>query len=159
MKTAPIFKCIDLALPSIRKWKQEGLTVAFTNGCFDLLHKGHVDYLSKSSALADKLIIGLNSDESVKRLKGIGRPIQSEISRGSILAALRSVSAVIIFDEEIPLRMIKMIRPDVIIKGGDYKEVEMIGRTYVHSYGGKAIIVPFEKGYSTSGIIEKIKNF
>ncbi|MDG2450036.1 MAG: D-glycero-beta-D-manno-heptose 1-phosphate adenylyltransferase [Saprospiraceae bacterium] len=153
-----IYNNVDHALPIIQKWKSKKQKVAFTNGCFDILHKGHVEYLQKSKSKVDRLIVGINSDYSVRLLKGNTRPIQDQNSRASIIAALSSVDMVIIFDEKTPFELIIKISPAVIIKGGDYSEEEMIGREHVLSYGGEVMIIPFEQGYSTSGIIEKIKN-
>jgi len=155
---APIFKSLEESIGVISQWNSEKQKIAFTNGCFDLLHKGHVDYLTKSASHGDKLIVGLNSDISIKKIKGKHRPIQSEISRAAILSSIKGIDMVVLFDEETPLKVIKAIRPDIIIKGGDYTVEEMIGREFVMEYGGKCEIIPFTKGYSTSDIIIKIKS-
>ncbi|MCP3921834.1 MAG: bifunctional D-glycero-beta-D-manno-heptose-7-phosphate kinase/D-glycero-beta-D-manno-heptose 1-phosphate adenylyltransferase HldE [Desulfobacterales bacterium] len=142
----------------IKSWKTCGQKVVFTNGCFDLLHPGHVDLLHKSRALGDRLIIGLNSDDSVRRLKGSERPILSEQDRGSILSALGCVDLVVVFGEDTPLNLIENLQPDILIKGADYKMNEVVGREIVESYGGKVALVPLLKGHSTTGIAEKVKS-
>ncbi len=142
----------------IKSWKTCGQKVVFTNGCFDLLHPGHVDLLHKSRALGDRLIIGLNSDDSVRRLKGKERPILSEQDRGSILSALGCVDLVVVFGEDTPLNLIENLQPDILIKGADYKMNEVVGREIVESYGGKVALVPLLKGHSTTGIAEKVKS-
>ncbi|MEE3037423.1 MAG: D-glycero-beta-D-manno-heptose 1-phosphate adenylyltransferase [Bacteroidota bacterium] len=136
----------------------ENQTIVFTNGCFDLLHLGHIDYLTKASRLGSKLIVGLNSDKSVKELKGTSRPIQCEKSRASILAALECVDAVVLFDEQTPLEIIRKIKPDVLVKGADYAIHEIIGGELVLKNGGLVKTIPFLEGYSTSNIIDKIQN-
>lgn len=136
--------------------KKEKKTIVFTNGCFDLIHLGHIDYLSKAADLGDFLIIGLNSDKSVQHLKGTGRPIQDQISRQMQLAAFSFVNAVVLFNEETPYDLINIIKPDILVKGGDYKAKEVVGVDIVKVYGGKVVILPFVKGYSTSAIEMKI---
>ena len=131
--------------------------IVFTNGCFDILHAGHVRYLSQAKDLGDVLIVGLNTDDSVKRLKGADRPINKWLDRATVLSALSAVDFVIGFDEETPIELIKKIRPSVITKGGDYKIEEMIGKGYVESYGGKVIILPYLAGHATMDLIRKIK--
>lgn len=131
--------------------------IVFTNGCFDILHAGHVRYLSQAKDLGDVLIVGLNTDDSVKRLKGADRPINKWLDRATVLSALSAVDFVIGFDEETPIELIKKIRPSVITKGGDYKIEEMIGKGYVESYGGKVIILPYLAGHATTDLIRKIK--
>lgn len=135
---------------------QAGDKVVFTNGCFDLLHRGHVDYLSKAADLGDVLIIGVNADVSVKRLKGEHRPLQDEASRAEILAALTFVSAVVIFEEDTPLNLIQTVKPDVLVKGGDYTIETVVGATEVMQAGGRVELIPFLEGYSTTGIEQKI---
>jgi rfaE bifunctional protein nucleotidyltransferase chain/domain len=152
-----IFENINSALPIIEKWKAENLKLALTNGCFDLFHKGHVDYLKFSSAKADRLIVGLNSDISVKKIKGNDRPIQDQLSRATVLSSNMFVDMVILFDDSTPINLIKAINPHIIIKGGDYEVEEMIGKDYVNGYGGQILITPFVEGYSSSLIIDKIK--
>jgi rfaE bifunctional protein nucleotidyltransferase chain/domain len=131
--------------------------VVFTNGCFDLLHRGHVEYLEKASNAGDILIIGLNSDQSTNRLKGKGRPIMPQEDRAYILASLASVDYVSIFDEDTPLDLIKVVKPDVLIKGSDYNLDEIVGRDFVEQNGGKVLTIPLVPERSTTDIINKIK--
>ena len=131
----------------------QGLKVVFTNGCFDILHRGHVEYLSKASDMGDVLVVGLNTDASVKRLKGEGRPINDEQARALVLASLSFVDAVVLFDEDTPYELIKAIRPDVLVKGADYKPEEIVGCDIVTSYGGKVETVPLVEGYSTTQLL------
>ncbi|MDY6084846.1 MAG: D-glycero-beta-D-manno-heptose 1-phosphate adenylyltransferase [Dialister sp.] len=140
-------------LAQIALWRQRKETIVFTNGCFDILHRGHVTYLRQAASLGAHLIIGLNSDESVKRLKGEERPILSERDRAFMLEALAFVDGVIIFSEDTPEKILSRIRPDVLVKGGDYKKEDVAGR----EYAGRVEILPLVKGYSTTNIIEKIK--
>jgi rfaE bifunctional protein nucleotidyltransferase chain/domain len=137
--------------------REQNKKIVFTNGCFDILHRGHIEYLTKAKEFGDVLIVGLNSDTSVKRLKGKDRPINSESDRARILDALKPVDYVVIFEEDTPLRLIQMVKPDVLVKGGDYKVEEIVGSEYVMSYGGKVEIIPFVEGKSTTKIIQKIK--
>lgn len=139
-------------------WQQNGEKVAFTNGVFDLLHLGHVDYLAKTKALADRLVVGVNSDASSRRLgKGPTRPIQDERSRALILAGLKSVDAVCLFDEDTPFELIRAISPDVLAKGGDYKLEQIAGHDLVLANGGQVKVIPFLPGYSTTAIERKIR--
>lgn len=138
-------------------WKTIGEKVVFTNGCFDLIHPGHVLYLEEAKALGDKLIVGLNSDASVKRLKGASRPIQNEMARSIVMAGLESVDAVVIFDEDTPEELIKTIRPDVLVKGGDWTVDQIVGGRFVESQGGMVRSLRFEDGFSTTNIVDKIK--
>jgi rfaE bifunctional protein nucleotidyltransferase chain/domain len=142
---------------SVIQEKSRGKKIVFTNGCFDILHKGHIHYLSAASELGDILVIGLNSDQSVKRLKGAGRPYQDQESRSLVLASLSFVSFVVIFEEETPYEIIKSIQPNVLVKGGDYKAEEIVGYDLVTSAGGEVKIIEFVVGYSSSAIINKIK--
>jgi rfaE bifunctional protein nucleotidyltransferase chain/domain len=142
----------------IQWWRLINKTIAFTNGVFDILHEGHIEVLSKAASFADILIVGVNSDASVKRLKGTGRPINNEQSRSIILASLIMVDAVIVFNEDTPLQLIKNIMPDVLIKGGDYTPETIVGAREVTNNGGVVKIIPLEAGFSSTGIIEKIKN-
>lgn len=130
--------------------------IVFTNGCFDLLHQGHIDYLAKARSLGDMLIIGLNTDNSIKRLKGNSRPIQDEQSRALILASLLFVDYVVMFDEDTPYNLIKKINPDVLVKGADYKKEDIVGYDIVELNGGKVMTLNYLEGYSTSNIIRKI---
>ena len=151
-------KVCDLASLQARvdRWKSVGLTVVFTNGCFDLLHAGHVTYLEAARKTGDRLVLGLNTDRSVSALKGPSRPVIDEQDRARVLAALEAVDAVILFDEDTPLQLINTIRPDVIVKGNDYREDQVVGGAEVKSWGGKVKLIPIVPGRSTSGIIEKL---
>ena len=140
-----------------REWKAAGQTVVFTNGCFDLLHKGHVHYLLEAARLGDRLVIGLNSDDSTTRLKGPGRPINDQDARAYVLGALRCVDAVVLFEEDTPLDLIRTLTPDILVKGGDYSEEDVVGGDHVRETGGKVIILPFLEGYSTTSIEQKIR--
>jgi D-beta-D-heptose 7-phosphate kinase/D-beta-D-heptose 1-phosphate adenosyltransferase len=145
-------------LQKIAQWKVLEKTVAFTNGVFDILHPGHIFSLSQAAKEADYLIVAINSDDSVKKLKGNERPINQQDSRSLILASLLIVDAVIIFEEETPLELINAIKPDVLVKGGDYAIEQIVGAKEVIANGGRVVINPVVEGYSTTGIIEKLKN-
>ncbi len=129
--------------------------IVFTNGCFDILHRGHVEYLAQAANLGSVLIIGLNSDNSVKRLKGENRPVQDEEGRAVVLASLAFVTHVVLFDEDTPYELINEIKPDILVKGSDYKEDEIVGADFVKAAGGKVVTIDFIEGYSTSKILEK----
>ena len=131
--------------------------VVFTNGCFDIIHRGHVEYLEEAKSLGDILIIGLNSDESVRRLKGPSRPINNEEDRARVLLGLKSVDGVVAFKEDTPLELIKMVKPDVLVKGGDWKVEDIVGHEFVIEGGGEVYSLPFREGCSTTNIIEKIR--
>lgn len=131
--------------------------VVFTNGVFDLLHPGHVDVLAQARALGDALVVGLNSDTSVRRLKGQERPVRTEAERAYVLAALRDVDAVVVFSEDTPQDLIRHLRPDVLVKGGDYTLETVVGRDDVEAWGGRVVIVPLRPGQSTTSIIEKLR--
>ena len=137
---------------------RENHELVFTNGCFDILHRGHIHLLTSAKELGDKLVIGLNTDESVKILKGENRPVKDEITRAEILASLAVVDFVILFNEETPSELIQQVKPDVLVKGGDYKVEEIVGYDVVSSYGGKICTIPFLDGFSSSSLIEKIEN-
>ena len=137
-------------------WRFLSKKIVFTNGCFDILHLGHIDYLSKAAEFGDVLIVGLNSDDSVRTIKGINRPINDENSRAKILASLGFVSAVILFDEDTPYNLINFVQPDVLIKGSDYKPEDIVGYDIVKAKGGEIETIDFLHGYSTSLIIDKI---
>jgi rfaE bifunctional protein nucleotidyltransferase chain/domain len=137
----------------IAMWRFQNKKVVFTNGCFDILHRGHIEYLSKARDLGDVLVVGLNTDSSVKRIKGENRPVQDEASRAQILASLRFVEAVILFDEDTPFELISMIKPDVLVKGGDYTEETIVGADIVKANGGQVVTIPLTAGYSTSRIL------
>lgn len=151
-------KNLDVMASIVEVEKGKGRKVVFTNGCFDLLHAGHVKYLQKARSFGDLLVLGLNSDASVRRLKGEKRPLIGEAERGHILAALDCVDFVVIFDEDTPLRLIEALKPHVLVKGGDYTPDRVVGREIVESYGGRVELVEFVDGKSTTGIIEKILN-
>lgn len=138
-------------------WKYMGLKTVFTNGCFDIIHLGHIDYLARAASLGGKLVIGLNTDASVSKLKGPNRPVQDEKSRALILAALQFVDAVILFDEETPKELISFLIPDILVKGSDYSIDQIVGADVVLNNGGRVETMDFVPGYSTSKIIEKIK--
>lgn len=138
-------------------WKYMGLKTVFTNGCFDIIHYGHIDYLARAASLGGKLVIGLNTDASVSKLKGPNRPVQDEKSRALILAALQFVDAVILFDEETPKELISFLIPDILVKGSDYSIDQIVGADVVLNNGGRVETMDFVPGYSTSKIIEKIK--
>ena len=148
----------ELLIKKIAIWRLKDQKIVFTNGCFDILHLGHIDYLSKAADLGDKLIVGVNTDSSVRSLKkGDSRPIQDENSRTMIMASLHVVSAVILFDEDTPYELIKLVQPDVLVKGADYKVEDMIGYDIVKSRGGEAKTIDYIPGYSTSEIEKKIR--
>ena len=138
-------------------WRREKQRIVFTNGCFDILHRGHVDYLAKAADLGNKLIIGVNTDASVSKLKGPHRPIQDQESRMLILASLTFVDAVILFDEPTPYELIKLVQPDILVKGSDYQVENIVGYDIVQAKGGKIKTIDFIPGYSTSAIESKIK--
>ena len=140
----------------IAMWRLLNNRIVFTNGCFDILHRGHIEYLSQANDKGTVLIIGLNSDASVKRIKGEGRPVQDEMSRALVLASLRFVDAVVLFDEDTPLELIKFIKPDILLKGGDYSEETIVGADFVRAHGGEVVTIPLTEGYSTSSIFKKI---
>ncbi len=149
---------IDNLQQQVRRWHLTNKTIAFTNGVFDILHEGHIKILSEAAYLADVLVVGINSDASVKRLKGSSRPVNGQHSRSLIMASLIMVDAVVIFEEDTPLEVIKVIMPDVLIKGGDYNLNTIVGAKEVMANGGRVEIVSLEEGFSTTGIIEKLKN-
>jgi rfaE bifunctional protein nucleotidyltransferase chain/domain len=143
--------------PELQKWRAEGKQIVFTNGCFDLLHLGHVDYLEKARALGDKLVVGLNTDASVKRLKGEERPLQDEMARTRIMASLLFVDAVVLFNEDTPYNLIKFVQPDILVKGDDYAPDTIVGADIVKARGGEVKTVTLVKGYSTTNIVGKIR--
>ena len=144
---------------TVQEWQKENQKVVFTNGCFDLLHLGHIDYLSKAKDLGTKLIVGVNSSESVSKLKGPSRPINSTESRATMLAAFEFIDLVIVFNEETPLNLISNLVPNILVKGGDYSFETIVGAKNVIKYGGAVKIIPFLKGYSTTNIVTKIQSF
>ena len=146
----------DEAVTWVNRVRADGGRVVFTNGVFDLLHPGHLRYLQQSRALGDALVVGVNSDRSVRAIKGENRPVTPEDERAEILAALSCVDIVVLFDEDTPYALIARLQPDVLVKGADWPEDAMIGRDIVEARGGRVVRVPFEAGYSTTSIIEKI---
>ena len=138
-------------------WRKEGKTIVFSNGCFDILHRGHVEYLSKAADLGDILIIGLNTDASVKRIKGPLRPFNDEKARAVVLAALEFVDAIMFFDEDTPYNLIKNVQPDVLVKGKDYKAEDIVGYDIVTNKGGKVETIELVEGFSTTNTINKMK--
>ena len=149
----------DQIAASARRWQAGGKTVVFTNGCFDLLHYGHIYYLADAKKLGDKLIVGLNSAASVRRLKGEHRPINDELTRLYLLAALEMVDAVVVFESDTPLDLICLISPDVLVKGGDWRIEQIVGSEFVLKNGGKVMSLPFVEGYSTTNIEAKIRSW
>ena len=151
-------KILDCAAMKIRvaNWRSQGYSIVFTNGCFDLLHKGHISYLAEAAELGDKLIIGVNADASVQELKGMDRPIKNLENRQFILASLESVDAVVAFEEETPIKLIEKAMPDFLVKGGDWQPDQIVGSELVLQNGGEVISLPFIEGHSTTNIIEKI---
>lgn len=139
-----------------RQWKDNGCRVVFTNGCFDLLHLGHVRLLEQARALGDLLVVGLNSDASVRGLKGEGRPLLPEAERAEVLAALACVDALTVFEEATPREVISALRPDVLVKGGDWQPGEIVGREEVEAAGGRVVVVSYLEGYSTSALLARI---
>jgi len=147
---------IDTLRKQLAMWKFQSDQIVFTNGCFDILHAGHITYLEQAASLGERLVIGLNSDESVKRLKGMSRPIMPHYDRALLLAALHCTDAIILFNEDTPENIIHQITPDILTKGGDYQINQIVGADFVKSYGGQVQTIPFVNGYSTSAIIDKI---
>lgn len=140
----------------IAQWNREGETIVFTNGCFDIIHKGHVMYLAKARNLGSKLIVGLNSDDSVRRLKGANRPVKEEESRAYTIAAFACVDLVIIFEDDTPLELIKTVSPHILVKGKDYEIHQIVGADFVISQGGVVQTIDFEEGFSSSNYINRI---
>jgi D-beta-D-heptose 7-phosphate kinase/D-beta-D-heptose 1-phosphate adenosyltransferase len=140
----------------VARWREQGLKVGFTNGCFDILHRGHVAYLAQARAWCDRLVVGLNSDRSVCALKGDGRPVNDLESRALVLGGMAAVDLVVPFDEDTPLALIETARPDVLIKGADYSREGVVGHELVESWGGEVKLAPIVEGYSTTAAIEKL---
>jgi D-beta-D-heptose 7-phosphate kinase/D-beta-D-heptose 1-phosphate adenosyltransferase len=161
MKSATLIpgKVVDRMelVQQVNRWKLLSKTIVFTNGCFDILHKGHLQVLTAAAGLGDMLVIGVNADASVKRLKGPERPVNDEGFRSLMLASLAMVDAVCVFDEDTPLELIAAVRPDVLVKGGDYQPDDIVGADIVRSGGGKVITIPLVEGYSTSDLIRRIR--
>jgi D-glycero-beta-D-manno-heptose 1-phosphate adenylyltransferase len=142
----------------LQEWRTQGQKIVFTNGCFDLLHLGHVDYLEKARQLGDKLVLGLNTDASISRIKGPSRPLQDEVSRARVMASLLFVDAVVLFNDDTPLELITAVQPDILVKGDDYTVEQIVGHEVVMAKGGEVKTVPLVKGYSTTKIVNKIEN-
>jgi D-beta-D-heptose 7-phosphate kinase/D-beta-D-heptose 1-phosphate adenosyltransferase len=141
---------------SLALWRQQGVRIGFTNGCFDLLHRGHIRLLAEARATCDRLVIGLNSDASTKRLKGQDRPINPAEGRAEVLAALEAVDLVVVFEEDTPLELIKRVRPAVLIKGADYKREDVVGREVVEAAGGRVVLVDLVPGQSTTNVVRRM---
>jgi D-beta-D-heptose 7-phosphate kinase/D-beta-D-heptose 1-phosphate adenosyltransferase len=135
----------------------QGRKIVFTNGCFDIIHSGHTEYLKQSRELGDILIVGLNSDDSVRRLKGEDRPLNKEEDRAEVLQSLKSVDIVVVFTEDTPFNLISEVMPDILVKGGDYKKQDIVGADIVEGHGGRVVVIPFVEGKSTTSLVEKIK--
>ncbi|MGN6492393.1 MAG: D-glycero-beta-D-manno-heptose 1-phosphate adenylyltransferase [Agriterribacter sp.] len=148
---------VDGIRHQVKRWKLLGKKIVFTNGCFDILHNGHIEILSQAAQSGDVLVIGVNADASVKRLKGSSRPVNNETFRSLMLASLTIVDAVVIFEEDTPLSLITEIEPDVLLKGGDYTIDQIVGAEEVIKSGGEVKIVPLVKGFSTTSLIQKIQ--
>ncbi len=157
MNTSDKIKSLQEASNEVKEWKKSRQKVVFTNGCFDLLHLGHVDYLEKARNLGDRLVVGLNTDSSVSRFKGPGRPLQDQNSRARIMAALQFVDLVVFFDEDTPLNLITELVPSILVKGSDYLAENIVGADVVKKNGGVVKTIDFVPGYSTTRIVEKIK--
>jgi D-glycero-beta-D-manno-heptose 1-phosphate adenylyltransferase len=142
---------------SLAIWKFQGKKIVFTNGCFDIMHRGHVEYLARAATYGNMLIVGLNTDTSVRKLKGKNRPLQDQESRALVLASMHYVDKVVLFEEETPYDLIRLVQPNVLIKGGDYLPTEIVGYDIVKAAGGKVVTIDFVDGYSTSAVIEKLK--
>jgi D-beta-D-heptose 7-phosphate kinase/D-beta-D-heptose 1-phosphate adenosyltransferase len=151
-KVATLAQAVD----EVGKWRRQGLRIGFTNGCFDLLHPGHVALMSQARAACDRLVVGLNSDASVRRLKGKGRPVQGEAARAAVLSSLASVDLVVIFPEDTPLNIIEAIKPDVLVKGADYTVETVVGAEQVHSWGGRVLLAELSPGHSTTATIKRM---
>lgn len=149
-------KSIDELKAKLDEWRLSGKKIVFTNGCFDVLHRGHIEYLAQASDMGDILIIGLNTDNSVKRLKGESRPVNDQHARSLLLAALSFVDAVTLFDEDTPFNLIKTIMPDILVKGGDYKKEDIVGHDIVEANGGMVVTIPLTEGYSSTNTINRM---
>jgi D-beta-D-heptose 7-phosphate kinase/D-beta-D-heptose 1-phosphate adenosyltransferase len=149
---------VDNVLPLVSEWRDRGLKVAFTNGCFDLLHPGHISLLEQARRCADRLVVGLNADESVRRLKGPGRPVQGEVARATVLASAKSVDAVVIFAGDTPLELIKALQPDVLVKGADYTVETVVGAEEIVGWGGRVVLAQILEGFSTTDTVERLAN-
>ncbi len=156
--TDKVIKQKQDAASLLEQWQKNNQKIVFTNGCFDLVHRGHLEYLAKAASMGDKLIIGLNTDASVRRLKGESRPINDEYSRALLLASLGFVDMVVFFEEETPYNLIQFVQPDILVKGSDYKTEDIVGYDIVKAKGGAIKTLDFVPGFSSTSIIEKIQN-
>ena len=157
MNTASKILNSEDAKIKVTEWQDNGNEIVFTNGCFDIVHLGHIDYLEKARLLGDKLVVGINTDNSVKRLKGEKRPVVNEEARTRMMASFEFVDLVVLFNEDTPLEIIETLSPDILVKGNDYTVSNIVGADFVIDHGGKVETIELVKGYSTSLIIEKIK--
>jgi D-beta-D-heptose 7-phosphate kinase/D-beta-D-heptose 1-phosphate adenosyltransferase len=147
---------LEQAVAQLAEWRRAGARIGFTNGCFDLIHPGHVRLLNKARARCDRLVVALNTDASVQRLKGPTRPVQSELARSTVMASIGAVDLVVLFDEDTPLELITALRPDLLFKGADYRIDQVVGANEVQSYGGKVSLIDLEEGHSTTNIIKRM---
>lgn len=143
---------------TLNQWRFKDEKIVFTNGCFDILHRGHVEYLAKAAALGSKLIIGLNTNASVRRLKGENRPINAETARALLLSSLIFTDKIVLFDEDTPLELIRFIQPDILVKGNDYKPEEIVGYDVLKAKGGEVVTIELTEGFSTTSILNKLKD-
>ncbi len=155
--TSKIVSDRESLLTTLNQWRFKNETIVFTNGCFDILHQGHVEYLAQAASLGQKLIIGLNTDASVKRLKGEERPINPQQARAFLLASLIFTDKIVLFDEDTPLELIRFVQPDILVKGSDYKPEEIVGYDIVKAKGGKIITIDLTPGFSTTSILKKLQ--
>ena len=147
---------MEQVVATLAQWRSAGDKIVFTNGCFDILHFGHLHYLADARDLGDRLVVGLNSAASVRRLKGSNRPINDELTRTHLLAALTVVDAVVVFEEDTPIELIQLVQPDILVKGGDWRPEQIVGSDLVLAWGGQVLSLPFVEGYSTTNIEQKI---
>jgi len=147
---------LPVALDHVARWRRKSLRVGFTNGCFDLLHPGHVSLLAQARSRCDRLVVGLNSDASVSRLKGAGRPVQNQLARGAVLSSLASVDMVVVFDQDTPVELIAALKPEVLVKGADYRLDQVVGAEIVQAYGGLVVLADIVPGYSTTSTIARL---
>ena len=150
-------RTVDQLLPEVTAYRKQGRKIAFTNGCFDILHAGHVAYLRQAKAQGDILVLGVNSDASIRKIKGKDRPVNKQDDRLMVLSELASVDYVIVFDKDTPMDLLRAIKPDVLVKGGDYTKDKVVGHEFVESYGGQVTVVGLVEGRSTTNIIQKIE--
>jgi rfaE bifunctional protein nucleotidyltransferase chain/domain len=147
----------DAARHALAAWRAAGDRIVFTNGVFDLLHRGHAEYLAQARELGERLVVGVNSDASVRRLKGPARPIVTADDRVALLEALACVDLAVVFEDDTPARLIEAVRPDVLVKGGDWAVAQIVGREFVESCGGRVLSIPLREGYGTSALVERIR--